>query len=112
MEVLDAGCGTGNYSPAMLDHVRRIEAVGMNPGMLAVAPEKPVGAVVEDRIPFDTARIGEPPFEDARFDGAMIDQVLHHLPDDAAKGIPEHRRVLEDPAVRSCQHPRPRPRSV
>jgi predicted RNA methylase len=35
--VLDAGCGTGNYSDALLHYVGRIEAVDMNAGMLEVA---------------------------------------------------------------------------
>ena len=31
--VLDAGCGTGSYSDALLGYVGRIEAVDLNPGM-------------------------------------------------------------------------------
>ena len=96
MEILDAGCGTGNYSLAMLDHVGRIEAVDLNPGMLAVASEKLAGAVSGGRVSFNTARIDELPFEDGRFDGVMINQVLHHLPDDPARGFPEHQRVFRD----------------
>ena len=41
---LDAGCGTGNYSKAMLGYVGRIEAVDLNPGMLEVASRKAVVA--------------------------------------------------------------------
>lgn len=96
MEILDAGCGTGNYSLAMLDHVGRIEAVDMNPGMLAVASEKLAGAVSAGRVSFNRAQIDELPFEEGRFDGVMINQVLHHLPDDPATGFPEHRRVFRD----------------
>ena len=96
MEILDAGCGTGNYSLAMLDHVGRIEAVDLNPGMLSVASEKLAGAAAEGRVSFSTARIDELPFEDGRFDGVMINQVLHHLPDDPAEGFPEHRGVFRE----------------
>lgn len=96
MEILDAGCGTGNYSLAMLDHVGRIEAVDLNPGMLSVASEKLAGAVAEGRISFNSARIDELPFEDGRFDGVMINQVLHHLPDDPARGFPDHRQVFRE----------------
>ena len=53
--VLDAGCGTGNYSEAMLDYVGRIEAVDMNPGMLEVAAQKLAGARDEGRISFHSA---------------------------------------------------------
>ncbi len=96
MVVLDAGCGTGNYSQAMLGYVGRIEAVDMNPGMLEVAAQKLAGARDEGRISFQSAQIDELPFEDEHFDGVMINQVLHHLPDDAPKGFPVHRRVFAE----------------
>ena len=38
--VLDAGCGTGSYSDALLHYVGRIEAVDMNAAMLEVAARK------------------------------------------------------------------------
>lgn len=94
--ILDAGCGTGNYSQAMLDYVGRIEAVDMNPGMLEVAAQKLAEAKDEGRISFHSARIDELPFEDEHFDGVMINQVLHHLPDDATLGFPAHRRVFAE----------------
>ena len=92
--VLDAGCGTGSYSDALLAHVGRIEAVDMNPGMLKVAGRKLAWA--GDRISFQSSKIDELPFEDGTFDGVMINQVLHHLPDDPAKGFPAHRRVFRE----------------
>ncbi len=94
--ILDAGCGTGNYSQAMLDYVGKIEAVDMNPGMLEVAAQKLAGERDEGRISFQSARIDELPFEDEHFDGVMINQVLHHLPDDATKDFPAHRRVFAE----------------
>ncbi len=94
--ILDAGCGTGNYARAMLDYAGRIEAVDMNPGMLEVAAQKLAEERDESRISFHSARIDELPFEDEHFDGVMINQVLHHLPDDATKGFPAHRRVFAE----------------
>src|SRR5215208_2214743 len=94
MVVLDAGCGTGNYSDALLHYVGRIEAVDMNAGMLEVAARKLAWA--GDRISFHSSRIEELPFEDATLDGVMINQVLHHLPDAAAEGFPAHRRVFRE----------------
>lgn len=94
--VLDAGCGTGSYSQALLRHVGRIEAVDLNEGMLEAAEQKLARAEEEGRISFNSARIDELPFEDDTFDGVMINQVLHHLPDDASAGFPEHRRVFEE----------------
>ena len=96
MLVLDAGCGTGNYSEAMLNYIGRIEAVDLNPGMLEVASQKLSGSEAEGKISFYSARIDELPFEDAHFDGVMINQVLHHLPDEAAKDFPAHRRVFAE----------------
>ncbi len=94
--VLDAGCGTGSYSEALLGYVGRIEAVDLNPGMLEVAGEKLAAAREEGRISFHSARIDELPFGDGTFDGVMINQVLHHLPDDPTKGFAAHRRVFEE----------------
>src|SRR5215218_10314654 len=96
MVVLDAGCGTGNYSQAMLGYVGRIEAVDLNPGMLEVAAQKLSEPRAEGRITFHAARIDELPFEDAALDGIMINQVLHHLPDEASMGFPAHRQVFRE----------------
>jgi SAM-dependent methyltransferase len=90
--VLDAGCGTGSYSDALLHYVGRIEAVDMNEGMLEVASRKLAWA--GDRVTFHSSRIDELPFEDATLDGVMINQVLHHLPDEATGGFPIHHRVF------------------
>src|SRR5215207_7840169 len=94
--VLDAGCGTGSYSQALLGYVGRIEAVDLNPGMLEVAARKLAGPQAEGRISFHAARIDELPFEDAALDGIMINQVLHHLPDEASMGFPAHRQVFRE----------------
>ena len=96
MTLLDAGCGTGNYSQAMLEYVGRIEAVDMNPGMLEVAAQKLAVPQDEERIAFHSAGIDEMPFEDETFDGVMINQVLHHLPDEPSRGFPAHGRVFEE----------------
>ena len=92
--ILDAGCGTGSYSEALLGYVGRIEAVDLNPGMLEVAARKLAWA--EGRISFHSTRIDELPFEDSTLDGVMINQVLHHLPDDAPQGFPAHRLAFEE----------------
>jgi SAM-dependent methyltransferase len=96
MTVLDAGSGTGSYSQALLEYVGRIEAVDLNPGMLEVAARKLAGPRAEGRISFHPARIDELPFEDATLDGIMINQVLHHLPDEASRGFPAHRQVFRE----------------
>ena len=92
--LLDAGCGTGNYSRALVAHVARIEAVDMNEGMLGVARKKLEKAETAARIRFHHASIEALPLDDGSVDGVMINQVLHHLADDSAAGWPVTRKVI------------------
>ena len=114
MTLLDAGCGTGNYSRALLDHVARIEAVDLSAGMLEVARRKLGAKEARARTAFHEASIDALPLADQAVDGVMLNQVLHHLPDDPAAGWPAHRRVLRELArvlrpggvcvINSCSH--------
>ena len=92
--LIDAGCGTGNYSLALLEHVGRIEAVDMNDGMLGVARAKLEEARAAGRIGFYRAAIDALPVDSISVDAVMINQVLHHLPDDPSKGWPLTRKVI------------------
>lgn len=92
--VVDAGCGTGNYSAALLDHVARIEAVDMNDSILGVARRKLSDAEAVGRIRFHLAAIDTLPVESISADAVMINQVLHHLPDDPTQGWPLTRKVI------------------
>ncbi len=92
--LVDAGCGTGSYSLALVGHVARIEAVDMNDGMLGVAKTKLADARALGRIRFHHAAIDALPLDDASVDGVMINQVLHHLPDDATEAWPLTRKVI------------------
>jgi len=114
MTLLDAGCGTGNYSRALLDYVARIEAVDLSAGMLEVARGKFGEPDLSARMAFHQASIEALPLPDGAVDGVMVNQVLHHLPDDPAAGWPAHRRVLRELArvlrpggvcvINSCSH--------
>ena len=93
LRLLDAGCGTGSYSAALRRYVGAIDAVDLNPSMLDVARAK------LDRVPgcpvsLHEAGIDALPFENARFDAVMVNQVLHHLPDSPSDGWPALRRAL------------------
>lgn len=92
--LVDAGCGTGNYSLALLEHVAQVEAVDMNEAMLEVARQKLARAEAAGRIRFHRAAIDGLPIESISADGVMINQVLHHLPDDASRGWPLTRKVI------------------
>ena len=52
-----------------------------NEGMLAVARRKLPAEVTVQR-----ASIDDLPFDDAVFDGIMVNQVLHHIEDDSKSG--------------------------
>lgn len=94
--LLDAGCGTGNYSRALLPHVGRINAVDINPGMLEVAAQKLASHTGRDRIEFHRSGIGDMPFDDGTFDAVMINQVLHHLEDAADMDFPVCQKVFRE----------------
>jgi SAM-dependent methyltransferase len=92
--LVDAGCGTGNYARALLDHVQRVEAVDMNEAMLEVARGKLAQAEAAGRIRFQRAAIDALPIESISADAVMINQVLHHLPEEASQGWPLTRKVI------------------
>jgi SAM-dependent methyltransferase len=76
--------------------VARVEAVDMNEGMLGVARAKLENEAVAGRVRFHHAAIDALPLDDASVDAVMINQVLHHLPDDAAEGWPLTRNVITE----------------
>ena len=93
LRLLDAGCGTGSFTAVLRPRLGAIDAVDLNPSMLDVARAK------LDRVPgcpvtLHNAGIDALPFENARFDAVMVNQVLHHLPDSPSDGWPLLRRVL------------------
>ena len=94
--VLDAGCGTANYSAALLDHVERIIAVDRSDGMLTVARRKLAAEARDGQVELTQASIDAVPLPDASVDGVMVNQVLHHLADDPDAGYPAHCRALEE----------------
>lgn len=94
--VLDAGCGTGNYAAAVLPHVDRIQAIDASEAMLAVASDKLSAQRDDGRITFSTGSVDDLPFDDATFDAAMVNQVLHHLGDGPDDGWRRHGRVVAE----------------
>lgn len=96
MRLLDAGCGTGAYSRALVGQLAHIDAVDLNPGMLSVARAKLSAAEEAGRIAFHHAGIEALPLADASVDGAMINQVLHHIEDGSDPAWPAHGAVLAE----------------
>ena len=72
--VLEAGCGTGNYLQALDPHLESLFGIDFNEGMLAQARAK-----LGDDVELTCGSILELPYEDERFDGIICNQVIHHL---------------------------------
>ena len=112
--LLDAGCGTGIYTLALANQVHRVEAIDLNRSMLAVARSKMDSTAENGRIGFTQGSITRLPFKTESVDGVIMNQVLHHLPDQAGDGWPLHRQVLKECArvlrpggvliINSCTH--------
>lgn len=94
--LLDAGCGTGAYAELVLPHVDRIDAIDVNPDMLAVARGKFADGTAASRIAFHQGSIENLPFEVARFDAVLFNQVLHHLESGQEGGFAGHRTALAE----------------
>ena len=112
--LVDAGCGTGQYSAALIDSVQHIQAIDLNPGMLTVAGNKLQAQIAAGNIELHQGSIDELPIDDESADAVMVNQVLHHLADDATAGWPAHQRVFAEFArvlkpggmavINSCSH--------
>ncbi|MEN8216971.1 MAG: class I SAM-dependent methyltransferase [Pseudomonadota bacterium] len=75
--ILDGGCGTGNYIQALKEKVGHLYGLELNEGMLAQAREK---CQNDANIQLEQGSLLEPlPYHDETFDGMMSNQVLHHL---------------------------------
>jgi SAM-dependent methyltransferase len=113
MSVLDAGCGTGNYSSVIAHYVARVTGLDRSPEMLSIAATKLV-AHRPERVALVPGELRELPFAAGTFDGVIAVQVLHHLdpPGDRErpclrKAMAEFARVLRPGGVLvigTCSH--------
>ena len=96
VSLLDAGCGSGNYTAELVNLVGRIDAVDVSDGMLDVARGKLADMEAAGRVAFLRASVDDLPFEDGRFDAVMVNQVLHHLETGDDAGYGGHHRALAE----------------
>jgi SAM-dependent methyltransferase len=87
--VLDCGCGAGEYVRALL--LRGADAYGVEFDAQKIAAGQAHGGELAPRI--GVGDLEALAFPDASFDVALVNEVLEHVPDDAA-ALAEVRRVL------------------
>ena len=112
--LLDAGCGTGQYTAALIGDVAQITAIDLNEDMLRTAKEKLRGETGSGRLVFHQASLEALPIDAQSVDAIMINQVLHHVADDPDKHWPGYQRVFSEFArvlrpggmivINSCSH--------
>lgn len=98
IHILDAGCGTGQHSKALLGMgIVEITLIDASPHMLAVAKEALKKHSQQQKAHIVEATFPSFPFQDNTFDAIMFNQVLHHL-DDTRDGenYPRLEHTLED----------------
>jgi ubiquinone/menaquinone biosynthesis C-methylase UbiE len=83
--VLDAGCGNGGVTRLILERVREVVAIDVEP--FDTWSDSP-GLI------FQVANAEELPFEDASFDVVHSKDSLHHM-DAPERALQEYRRVLK-----------------
>ena len=89
VDVLDIGCGVGNYHSHLRGSVRSIQGVDVSPGCIAAARQRNPGLSYQV---YDGLAL---PYADASFDVAYTICVMHHvLPDHWGSFAREMRRVL------------------
>lgn len=76
MDILDLGCGTGNYTTALGPQVASVVGLDLNRGMLASAVAKGDGTATAGLVQASAMAL---PFAGGSFDGVTCNHVLHHL---------------------------------
>lgn len=85
--LLDIGCGTGNLTRALTEGGAAV--TGIDPGAEALAKARNLVPAAQ----FEAVSAEALPFPDGHFDGAVMLNSLHHVPD-PAKALAEAARVL------------------
>jgi SAM-dependent methyltransferase len=97
-QVLDLGCGTGNYMVELLPHIATITGIDISHDMLDRARAKLSHEIDGGQVVLNNEDVRSLPYEDDSFDAVICIQLLHHLRDAASDGWAEHEAVLGEAA--------------
>lgn len=87
--VLDAGCGAGAHTAALVERRAAVTGIDSSAGLLAIAAKR-----LDGRARFHQADLRDPlPFADRSYDVVLASLVMHYLPDWTAT-LREFHRVL------------------
>jgi len=93
---LDAGCGTGALTTAILETADPAEVVGIDPALPFIASAQ--SAISDPRATFQVGDVQSLPFDDARFDAAVSGLCLNFVPD-PGRAVTEMSRVTRPGGV-------------
>ena len=91
-DVLEVGCGTGEFTLRMAPHVKQLSATDLSPDLLARAQEK-AGQGGMNKLTFENQDVTAMTFPSDRFDAVFGCSMLHHV--DAPRALGEIFRVLK-----------------
>jgi len=77
INILDCGCGTGNYTEILINNGYNVTSIDYNDNMLKILKEKNLKNNIIKKVNIKEIL----PFNDNQFDIIIINQVLHHLND-------------------------------
>ena len=98
LNILDVGCGTGDFLRLVAPIVSPGSAVGVDLSETMIAEARRRSAERIDNLSFRVASVLELPFPAASFDRVLATQLLLHVPD-PLKALMEIRRVLAPSGV-------------
>lgn len=93
IHLLDAGCGTGNFSEYLLQRgLARVTMFDASENMLAESHRKLVNFINDGKATLERYELPKMPYPNDRFDVVMMNQVLHHL---TSEVDPDHSKVYD-----------------
>lgn len=94
MLVLDAGCGTGNFSLKMVALGACVEGVDLSEPMIAFANEKAKNSPYADKLHFQVGDLYQLPFPDNSFDAVLSMAAFEFIHEDE-RALAEFMRVVK-----------------